>query len=203
MESSLRMPVSVIITDNTTSMLSFVPAGERLRLRLHRMFLSAGPEVLAELVEYVQDHSRKTPHITSFIRDNRYRIKKTPVRESLLKPEGRQYDLRDISERLNEKYFAGRINVSVTWGARRSGKRRIRTLGSYVIEKNLIRINPILDSVRVPSFFIEYVMYHELLHADIGVKVKNGRRAMHTPEFRRRERLYEFYEKANAWERRL
>ena len=34
-------------------------------------------------------------------------------------------------------------------------------------------------------------MYHELLHKKLGVGWQNGRRAVHTPEFRRQEKRFE------------
>ncbi len=64
------------------------------------------------------------------------------------------------------------------------------------------RINPILDNERVPYYFIEFVVYHEMLHAHIRVQKKNGRRSVHSKEFRDREKMFRDYEDAMAWENR-
>ena len=60
-------------------------------------------------------------------------------------------------------------------------------------------LHRVLDQPSVPRHVIEAVVYHELLHADMPPVVRNGRRHFHTPEFRRRERLYRHLSKAERW----
>jgi hypothetical protein len=94
------------------------------------------------------------------------------------------------------------VSSAITWGRR--GARRFparRTLGTYLEERNLIRINPVLDSSRVPLLYLEFIVYHEMLHAVMESEVKNGRRSIHAKEFRRREMLFEQYDRAVQWER--
>jgi hypothetical protein len=67
---------------------------------------------------------------------------------------------------------------------------------------NTIRINPVLDRKAVPLCVLEFILYHEMLHADLGVTRKNGRRSVHSREFRGRERLFSQYDTATAWEKR-
>lgn len=78
---------------------------------------------------------------------------------------------------------------------------RNRTLGSYLDSVNTIRINPVLDKKSVPRYYIEFIVYHEMLHADMGVTEKNGRRVVHSKEFRAREKSFRDYRKAMAWEK--
>ncbi len=78
-----------------------------------------------------------------------------------------------------------------------------RTLGSYCLRTNTIRINPVLDRKTVPDYFIGFIVYHEMLHADMGVCRINGRRSVHSSEFRKRERMFKEYEKALAWEKHM
>jgi predicted metal-dependent hydrolase len=66
----------------------------------------------------------------------------------------------------------------------------------------MIRINPVLDIERVPPYFVEFIVYHEMLHAFLGVKNKNGRRSVHSKEFRELEKRFSDYEKAMAWEKK-
>ena len=40
-----------------------------------------------------------------------------------------------------------------------------------------------------------------MLHAAMGISKNGERRSMHSREFRRREKLFNDYEKAIAWER--
>jgi len=41
-----------------------------------------------------------------------------------------------------------------------------------------------------------------MLHADMGIAMRGKRRSVHPREFRRREKLFQEYEKAMAWEKR-
>jgi hypothetical protein len=66
----------------------------------------------------------------------------------------------------------------------------------------MIRINPILDSRSVPRYFLEFIVYHEMLHADIGIKKGVVRRIIHSSEFKKREKLFKHYEKAINWEKK-
>ncbi len=48
----------------------------------------------------------------------------------------------------------------------------------------------------VPAYAVDFVMYHELLHKQLGVKVVNGRRYAHTPAFREAELAFKRYDDA-------
>jgi predicted metal-dependent hydrolase len=76
-------------------------------------------------------------------------------------------------------------------------------LGSYQKKTNTIRINPILDRRKVPRYVVAFVVYHEMLHAAIDTVVKNGRRSIHSQEFKDREHEYSNYDKATEWEKRV
>ena len=70
-------------------------------------------------------------------------------------------------------------------------------------EKGLttIRINPVLDSRKIPRYVIGFIVYHEMLHADIDTELKNCRRRIHSEEFKKREKMYKYYERAVEWEK--
>ena len=74
-------------------------------------------------------------------------------------------------------------------------------MGSYNAETSTIRINPLLDKKTVPAYFLEFVVYHEMLHAYLGIKTRNGRRSIHSREFRLHEKKFRHYAKAMEWER--
>ena len=74
-------------------------------------------------------------------------------------------------------------------------------MGNYVPEEKLIRIHPVLDQAWVPRFFVEAVVFHEMLHHDMPAVVENGRHHFHTEAFRRRERSFEYYSMAQRWEK--
>jgi hypothetical protein len=49
---------------------------------------------------------------------------------------------------------------------------------------------------------MEFLVYHEILHAEIGVKIENGRRIVHSREFKKREKLFKYYKRAVQWEKK-
>ncbi len=203
LEKITRKTISLVITDNSTSMLSIKGTGISVLLRLHRIFLEAGEDVLNELSDYMKGRKKKTPLIRDFINSNMHKLRKKPPRRVNIKTEGRYYNLLDMYRLINDTYFEGRISASITWGAASPGRSaRRRTLGSYTGQNRLIRMSPVLDSKRVPGYFVEYIVYHEMLHADMGIGTGEGRRIIHSGEFRRRERVFKHYERAIAWEKK-
>ena len=203
LEQETGKTVSLIITDNSTSMLSVKMQGGNVSLRLHNMFLSADINVLAEIADFIKRKKRKTPLITGFIRQNRHMLKQKHRRKVKVRAHGRYYNLLEIFHSINKEYFEGRVSASITWGAK--GPRRAaarRTLGSFSDHNKMIRINPILDSKSVPMYFLGFIVYHEMLHADIGIETRGKRRLIHSKEFKRREKHFKHYERALAWEKR-
>jgi predicted metal-dependent hydrolase len=120
----------------------------------------------------------------------------------MVKTAGKFHDLRKLFDEINKEYFGGVIQAAITWGSRspRHAVRK-RTLGSYSERSNMIRINPVLDKSVVPMHVVSFVVYHEMLHAAVGIAIQGKRRSVHSREFRKREKLFADYEKARAWER--
>lgn len=203
LEQRTGKDILLVLTDNTTSMLSVKHRGDSVHLRMQRMFLSADSDVIDEIAGFIKNTKAKTPHIRDFIRRNMHQVKRKPPRKVRLRAEGTCHDLREMYHSINREYFDGRVSASITWGAR--GPRRAaarRTLGSYCGDNSMIRINPMLDSKRVPRYFVEFIVYHEMLHADIGIERVGKRRSVHSKEFKKRETMFKHYERAIAWEKK-
>lgn len=194
--------MALTLTDNATSIISVKAKGEGLSVRVHRIFLEASGEVLNEMAEFISKRRGNTPLIRNYVRERSDCFRKSPSRRLNAVTRGRYFDLASIHESVNHTYFDGTVTALITWSIkspRRTVKRR--TLGSHSSQTDTIRINPVLDSVKVPSYFIEFIVYHEMLHAHMGVHKKNGRRYVHSKEFRERERMFRDYERAMAWEK--
>jgi predicted metal-dependent hydrolase len=102
---------------------------------------------------------------------------------------------------VNQTFFSGGVEAKIVW-ARQPKKRArcYRRLGCYRPSLNLISINPILDDLKVPDYFIEYIVYHEMLHV-LYPPIKVGRRRMiHHKNFLDHERAFPLYKEAKAWE---
>jgi hypothetical protein len=116
---------------------------------------------------------------------------------------GRYHDLDVILEEVRARYFPDCAAVKIRWG-RWSGHTRTRSIrfGVYLPEVQLIRIHPALDQAFVPRLFVEFIVYHELLHHVIPPIRFNGRYQIHSPAFRQRERQFPAYTWAIAWRQR-
>jgi hypothetical protein len=172
-------------------------------------------QALAAIREHFHHH-RLAPVNPDGPRDPRHPQTRTAspdkARRLSLCPVGEVLDLREIAADLNQRYFEGRLKVRISWGKAAgenanpaSNCRRTRSaslqLGSYSYEDRLIRIHRVLDRPSVPRYVVESVVYHELLHADLPPVTRRGRRYFHTPEFRRRERRFRHFERADCWVR--
>lgn len=204
---------SLELTDNRRTILTVrsdrVTNRAPLELRIHRSFTEAPEEVLAAVATYVESKrgSDRAREALAVIREHFTAHRATArKRRFQLMPEGQTLDLRELRDDLNERYFEGRLTVDISWGKAAVGGahcRRHRTsslqLGSYSYEDRLIRIHRVLDDPSVPRYVVEAVVHHELLHADMPPEVRGGKRQFHTPEFRRRERLYRNLGRAERW----
>ena len=112
----------------------------------------------------------------------------------------READLKIIFENINRKYFNGEINVDIEWGKNVPARDRVSiVLGSYCEEKDCIRISPYLKRDFVPHFFVESVIYHEMLHVIHGHRRVRGRNQIHTPEFKEEEKKFEHFQLSKDW----
>jgi hypothetical protein len=205
LEREAGKPVYLTVTDNSSSMIYVKTTRDLIHIRLHRMFLDAGNEVIRELASFVKRRKGSTPLIRDFLRKNRNSFENSNkrTRKVAIRTRGRYHDLQELFALVNDRYFGRKIMASISWGKKTPRWSVIkRTLGSYSHQTNTIWINPVLDKKNVPLYLVKFIIYHEMLHCDIPVERKKGRRLVHSPEFRKRERLFERYEKVLAWEKK-
>ena len=202
-ESGRRL--SLTLTDNRSVLLSVRRQKGVVMMRLHHMFLHAPLEVVRALARGLR---RRTPRgdvgVRRFMNENLHRVKRAPRTMPKLETRGRIYDLRRVYETLNRRFFGRRLKVPITWG-RGGGRARSGgiTFGSYDPVLSLIRIHPILDRREVPRYFVESVVYHEMLHHEMGGFTDSaGRTIYHSRAFREAESRYPQHQRALDWEKR-
>jgi len=201
LEKTLNRPVSLVLTENSTSMLSARVSDGVLSVRMHRMFLMAGNGVLEEIVSFLKNKRCDMPLFRGFVRDNRGQLANKAPNRVMQRTAGKYHDIGELYREINGKYFGNTIDASITWGTHRPRLAvRKRTLGSYSERANMIRINPVLDRRTVPRYFVAFIVYHEMLHAAMGTPLRGKRRSIHSREFRISEKAFEEYELAAAWE---
>ncbi len=114
-------------------------------------------------------------------------IRQTRGRKKMLGPQGDYYNLNEVFDSLNERFFFGLLGrPELTW----SGVAARRLLGHYDPAHNTIVVSRVFDRRNTPRYAIEYLIYHEMLHLKHPVKVKRGRRCVHPRTFQAEEKLF-------------
>jgi hypothetical protein len=202
--------LALAVTDNRFTMISVKREKGLFRLRLHHMFLDASHDIVRALGRYVARNDRDASQVLAqYIDVNHRKIRRARHRRPTvftIETRGEVHDLKEIYEDINRRYFAGRIDARITWSQRSQpgAKRRRRNsikMGSYSVEDRLIRIHASLDRPFVPRLFVEWIVYHEMLHQKHDIPVVGGRRQFHTPEFLAEEATYEHFDRMTRWER--
>ena len=128
------------------------------------------------------------------------RIRQTRGRKRITAPQGRHYDLDEVFESVNARFFSSLLGRPVlTWSERVAR----RMLGHYDAAHNTIVVSRVFDRPNTPRYAIEYLLYHEMLHLKHPVSVKAGRRCVHSRAFQAEERLFPELEQAREFLRRL
>lgn len=197
--------LSLCLTDNRYTIISVQRRRDGYRVRAHRMFAGLEPRLVRALARYVvHNDQRASKLLGEFIDRNQSQIASGPTRERrpALRTQGRHHDLSDIYDRLNRDYFGGVHGARISWGtARRSAQRRSIKVGSFSVEDRLIRVHPLLDHESVPGYFLDWIVFHEMLHGKHAILKVGGRRCFHPPEFAEEERRFPDYDRARLWER--
>jgi hypothetical protein len=209
---SFGQRVIVSLTDNTRTMISARSRAGLTHVRLHHMFVNADASTIDAIGRYLAAGDRAAQRIIQrFVAASRELIRRRVPRAPLLKKDGHHHDLGAIFTAVNAAFFQNSIEARIGWGrrgvarGRHRKRRRSIKLGSYLSQKGnggaVIRVHPVLDAAWVPRFFVEYIVYHEMLHHVVKMPVLHGRRTLHGPEFKAREKLFPRFAEALAWER--
>ena len=127
-------------------------------------------------------------------------IRQMRGRKTITTAQGEVYDLDEIFDGLNRRFFFGLMGKpQLTW-SRHHGK---RLLGHYDPAHNTIMISKAFDRPQVPRYAIDYLMYHEMLHLKHPVKTRGGRRCVHSAAFQEEERLFPELKPAVAFLKKL
>jgi hypothetical protein len=206
LESQLAAPVSVVLTDNRSSIISVKRRPvSGYHLRVHHMFCQAPRAVWQALAAYVRGSEGTARQVLgAYIEAQQHLIRRSaPPRLPRLHPYGRFFNLEQIYQDLNQAYLKSRVAADITWGRRPPQRSRTSIrFGSYDAQQRLIRIHHLLDQSFVPQYFVESVVFHEMLHQLIPRQCIHGRWSVHPPAFRQAEQRFPYYEQALQWQQR-
>jgi hypothetical protein len=128
------------------------------------------------------------------------RMRQMRGRKIISTPQGHVWDLDEVFESLNRRFFHGLMGrPTLTWSAHFAK----RMLGHYDAAHNTIVVSRVFDRPGTPRYAIEYLLYHEMLHLKHPVKVRAGRRCVHSREFQAEERLFPEHDLAREYLKRL
>jgi predicted metal-dependent hydrolase len=114
-------------------------------------------------------------------------IRQMRGRKQINSAKGHAYDLDEVFEDLNHRFFHGLLGrPQLTWSNHSSRQ----SLGHYDPAHNTIVVSRIFDSSKMPRNAVEYLVYHEMLHLKYPVKLRGSRRCVHPPEFQAEEKLF-------------
>jgi hypothetical protein len=114
-------------------------------------------------------------------------IRQMRGRKRIDSAQGHSYDLDEIFDELNARYFWGLLaRPQLTW----SQNHARNSLAHYDPAHNAIVVSRVFDHPRVPRYAVEYIVYHEMLHLKHPVRLRGNRRCVHSPEFQAEEKLF-------------
>ena len=204
----LPCPYEIILNDNRSSLITVKPGkGGPPSVRLQRVFLASDDRTLKALARFIIRPDRRCRRALDEFLAARRELMDACAREQRndrLQTRGEHRDLKLILRRVLNDYGLKLPGVAIGWAKQAPPSRRRRSIkfGSWYGKSRTVRIHPALDDPAVPEFFVEYIVYHELLHAVFPPQVgPAGVRSVHNAEFQRFEKKFRQYKEARAFER--
>lgn len=203
------LDAGMVLVDNSNgvNLFSFQTARGITTLRVSDRLAEAPIEVLRDVVGWARGGSAARAAAAN-VRAYISRLPHRPSRRRTPKlvARGDAHDLAALVEKVSRAHFRGvELKIrAVGWGVgrrhpnRKSGSVR---LASFQETTRTVRVHPALDHELVPSWVIEFLLFHELLHAEMGhQKDAAGHHRYHTPEFRRREQRHPDHDRFLVWQ---
>jgi hypothetical protein len=192
---------------------SFIKMSEGLvHVRLTDLLAGAPPSVMEALawillsklfrkpVPRIHEHRYRVFMNRGEMRRTMHSVRQERGRKFVSGPQGRHYNLEQVFEDINFRFFHGLMaRPQLGWSRKTSRS----TLGHYDPSHHAIIISRILDSPKVPPLALEYVVFHEMLHLRHPVDHSGARRRVHTREFRDAEKQFPRFQEAVELLKRL
>jgi hypothetical protein len=111
-------------------------------------------------------------------------------------PQGSVHDLEPMFAALNAEYFHGQLpRPRMGWSARPWRSQ----FGCYDHSLDQIVMNSRLDRAEVPSYAVEFILYHEMLHVKHPIRATGCGLQAHSREFRAEEKRFAHYVRARKF----
>jgi hypothetical protein len=124
------------------------------------------------------------------------RIRRKRARRIAHNPRGAAHDLEPMFAALNLEYFEGSLRrPRLGWSARPWRSQ----FGCFDPSLDQIVMNNRLDRTDVPSYAVEFILYHEMLHVKHPLRAAACGLQAHSAEFRAEEKRFKHYERARKF----
>jgi hypothetical protein len=179
---------------------------DRLLIEAHQGFVGAPPAVIQAMLRIALGGKGKA--VLSRVKDYAHSQAFLSISSALegeylsapARTQGGHFNLQQVFERVNQAYFQGQMDQpNLTWNKTLTH----RKFGHYQANTDTVMLSISLDKSSTPAYVIEFVMYHELLHKQLGVVTNRGRRYAHTKAFREAEARFPQQEQAQAYLNKL
>jgi len=168
---------------------------------LRRAPLSVLEAAAALLLARVYRRKAPAPLVEPYLeyaRSGRTRSRMNRMRNQRVRPrqygaQGQHFNLEELFDALNGKYFRGALQKPhIGWSIRRWR----RQFGCFDPGPNQILLNRCLDHPRVPRCAVDYVLFHEMLHLKHPTRRSGCTLVSHSREFREEEKRFNEFERA-------
>ncbi len=123
-------------------------------------------------------------------------VRRKRARRIAHKPRGASHDLERMFAALNLEYFGGSLRrPRLGWSTRPWRSQ----FGCFDHSLNQIVMNNRLDRADVPSYAVEFILYHEMLHVKHPLRAADCGLQAHSSEFRAEEKRFKHYERARKF----
>jgi predicted metal-dependent hydrolase len=218
-EAHLKLRPEIGVPEISVKFFAFANINSTIRMRDGKLFvrisdlLEGAPQAVLSSLAHIllAKMYRKTPDRERLLCYRRYvagheithkahLVRQIRGRKRLASAHGRAYDLDEIFDQLNAKYFHSLLaKPRLAWSANSARNR----LGHYDPAHNAIVLSRVFDHPKVPRAAVEYIVYHEMLHLKHPVRLRGTRRCVHSAEFRAEEKLFPHLAEAKAFLRHL
>jgi hypothetical protein len=202
--------LDIIFTRSSNTPVSLSQQQDSGTLRLHVLFSMAPDSILEDVIRFCFARRNQVEtknlraRILDYVGENRHQTIATMSEPGPCSPKGKIYDLEKTLRRVISKYVPERRLISSRPAIGWSKRPTIKLMGKWIEtspgERNVIIINRLLDDERVPAYYLEYNVYHELLHDLFSIHRSQGRWIRHPAELQAREKTYPLYTRAREWE---
>ena len=128
------------------------------------------------------------------------RVRRKRARRIVHNPRGAVHNLEPMFAALNLEYFEGNLRrPSLGWSARPWRSQ----YGCFDASLDQIVMNNRLDCAEVPSYAVELILYHEMLHVKHPLRAAKCGLQAHSAKFRAEEKRFKYYDHARKFLERV